>query len=98
METPNILSDDDYDVVSNPGSQSLESSIEDIRFEIREPPAFEDAQEQFETIRWSASDIQLYVRKGLKLALPDDDGIQHPFVMKTVKVYVEGIFDPFETR
>lgn len=93
MDSSNVLSDDDYDVISNPGSRSLESSIEDFHFEAREPPAFEDAHDRFETTRWSATEIQLFVRKGLGLS-----NIVQPisFDNKRVRVYVDGIFDVFD--
>uniref|UniRef100_A0A8H7XTB3 choline-phosphate cytidylyltransferase n=1 Tax=Psilocybe cubensis TaxID=181762 RepID=A0A8H7XTB3_PSICU len=90
MDSSNVLSDDEYDVISNPGSRSLESSIADFHFEAREPPAFRDAQERFETTRWTASEIQLYVRKGLGLS----DSIQATsFDNKRIRIYVDGIFD-----
>lgn len=95
MDSSNVFSDDEYDVISNPGSRSLESSIADFHFEAREPPAFQDAQDRFETTRWTATEIQLYVRKGLGLS----DIVQPTsFDNKRVRVYVDGIFDGFDVR
>ena len=63
------MSDDDYDVISNPGTVSLENSVDldQTAYAVRELPAYEDVQDRFETTRWGAEDIQAYVRKGLNL-------------------------------
>ncbi|KDR80538.1 hypothetical protein GALMADRAFT_240841 [Galerina marginata CBS 339.88] len=97
MDPSSVLSDDDYDVISNPGNKSLESSLEDfVRFEVRELPAADDAFDRFETTRWSAQEIQLYVQKGLNLTPPDANSTQPvTFEHKRVRVYVDGIFDAF---
>ncbi|KAF8956926.1 cholinephosphate cytidylyltransferase [Flammula alnicola] len=89
MGSSSVLSDDDYDVISNPGTRSMENSV--IFGEtVRELPASEDAQDRFETTRWNASEIQAYVRKGLNLP-PSTT-----FDNKRVKIYVDGSFDLFD--
>jgi len=86
------LSDDDYDVISNPGRGSLESSFDEFIHgsfsAVREPPAAEEAKDRFETTRWTASDIQAYIHKGLNLTSPAPK--------KLVRIYVDGSFDMFD--
>ena len=91
MDSSNALSDDDYDVISNPGRRSLESSFDYGSLSaVREPPASKEAKDRFETIRWTASDIQAYIHKGLNLrsAAP----------RKLVRIYVDGSFDRFDVE
>jgi len=92
MESSNALSDDDYDLISNPGRGSLESSFNEYIHgslsAVRELPASEEAKDRFETTRWTASDIQAYVYKGLNLTSPAPK--------KLVRVYVDGSFDMFD--
>lgn len=88
MDSSNVLSDDDYDVISNPGSASLDSSM-CLEETVCELPAFQEAQDRFETVRWNACEIQAYIRKGLRISQPTPLG-------KTVRVYVDGSFDAFD--
>jgi choline-phosphate cytidylyltransferase len=92
MDSSNALSDDDYDVISNPGKGSLDSSFDEYTLgpwsAVRELPAFEEAKDKFETARWTASDIQAYIYKGLNLTSPAP--------RKLVRVYVDGSFDSFD--
>lgn len=99
MDTPpenhTVLSDDDeYDLISNPGhDQSLDSSLAELpgrlqAKDIPEPPPAQGPRDKFETTRWAADDIQLYVRK--TLGLPPDAHSR-----RTVRVYVDGPFDVF---
>ena len=92
MDSSHTLSDDDYDVISNPNPGSLESSFNEFTHRsfsvVRELPAFEEAKDRFETIRWTASDIQAYIHKGLNLTSPAST--------KLVRIYVDGSFDMFD--
>ena len=92
MDSSNALSDDDYDVISNPGQGSLDSSFDEYTLgpwsAVRELPAFEEAKDRFETTRWTASDIQAYIHKGLNLT-----GLSPT---KLVRIYVDGSFDTFD--
>ena len=84
----NVLSDDDYDVISNPGNISLDSSIcrEETVYELA---ASQEAQDRFETVRWNACEIQAYIRKGLGIS-------QTTSLNKRVRIYVDGLFDGFD--
>jgi hypothetical protein len=153
LSTSQTLSDDlaDYDVISEGGSRSLESSIADlnaydpseqlefpsdphtrnssnsgshtvsstarntIRYKERdpdpnplnfkvsprhsnwEPEPLQSAKDRFETARFTAEQIQDYVRKSLEEShsLPPIYGHGQVLVEKmgTVRVYVDGLFD-----
>jgi hypothetical protein len=87
MDSSNVLSDDDYDVISNPGNVSLDSSIcEDTVYELA--PS-QEAQDRFETVRWNACEIQAYIRKGLRISQPSSQN-------KRIRLYVDGSFDAFD--
>ena len=75
-----MASDDDYDVISNPG---LDSSIADLMTasQIYEPRPSEAARNKLSTVNLSAEEIQLYVRQHCH-AEP-----------RLVRVYVDGVFD-----
>lgn len=101
VDAASMLSGDDlsdYDVISD-GHRSLESSIADLSHvdveaaDIHEPPPPPAARDRFDTVSLSADDIQKYVRKAVP-SIPgrrwSGDG--------TVRVYVDGIFDPFQAR
>jgi cytidyltransferase-like protein len=88
MDSSNILSDDDYDVISNPGNVSLDSSI-CLEEAVSELAASQEAQDRFETVRWNACEIQAYIRKGLGISQPTS-------LNKRVRVYVDGSFDAFD--
>jgi choline-phosphate cytidylyltransferase len=95
MDSTSVLSDDDYDLISNPSQRSLESSLADLAerpAQIPELPPSEAARCKFETTRWSASDVQAYFRNTLDLgsSIKKDD-----LENKTVRVYVDGVFDAF---
>ncbi|GLB41783.1 putative cytidylyltransferase-like [Lyophyllum shimeji] len=93
MVSASALSDDDYDVVSNPGQRSLESSMTDFGHvpaqTVYEPPPSQAAREKFETVSWTAPEIQAYVRRALDPIPPASvDG-------RTKRIYVDGSFDGF---
>lgn len=92
-----VLSDDDFDMISNPGQKSLESSIADLdhvpKQEVHEPAPTQAASDKFDTVRLTAVDIQLYVRKALDSA--SGKSIAYPTEHRTLRVYVDGIFDVF---
>lgn len=94
-----VLSDDEFDMISNPGQRSLESSIADLdhvpKQEVHEPAPTQAALDQFDTVRFIAADIQAYVRKSLDSATGRSGA--YPSEHKTVRVYVDGIFDMFNT-
>jgi len=93
MDSSAVLSDDDYDVISNPGHDAFEnnsfSAQEFLTFQAppRELPAFEDAQDRFETTRWTASEIQAFVRK----QIASTSSFDH----RRIRIYVDGTFDTF---
>jgi len=96
MEGSSVFSDDDFDIVSNPGQKSLESSIADLdhipKQEVHEPAPAWAALEKFNTIGLTAADIQAYVRKALDAA--SGRSIAYP-TERTVRLYVDGTFDMF---
>lgn len=89
--------DDDYDVISNPSHQSLESSIADIsRAVVHEPPPTPVALTKFDTARLTAEIIQANVRRALDASQSRDGDRPKSFAdNKTVRVYLDGIFDVF---
>ena len=94
MDSTSVLSDDDYDLISNPSQRSLESSLADLAHwpaPIPELPPSEAARCRFETTRWSASEVQAYFRKTLDLGSVKRDDLES----KTVRVYIDGAFDTF---
>ncbi|KAH9924741.1 uncharacterized protein B0H18DRAFT_1172766 [Fomitopsis serialis] len=103
LDVVSVFSSDDlsdYDVISD-GHQSLESSIADLGHvaggaaTFREPPPLQSAQERFDTVALTADDIQAYVQKVVPATVPAfqraSDGEQ-----RTVRVYVDGVFDPLQ--
>ncbi|KAF8216423.1 hypothetical protein K438DRAFT_1558161 [Mycena galopus ATCC 62051] len=82
-----VLSDDsDYDIVSP------DNSIADLRHgvvTIREPPPSEVARKTFNTCQLSAPEIQAFVSLGLSSPVSQ---------ARTMRIYVDGIFDPFGVR
>ncbi|KAF8075004.1 cholinephosphate cytidylyltransferase [Lyophyllum atratum] len=88
MVSSSVLSDDDYDVVSNPGQRSVESSMTDFGHipaqTVHEPPPSQIARDKFETVSLTAPEIQVYTPG----QPPSADG-------KMKRVYVDGIFDGF---
>jgi choline-phosphate cytidylyltransferase len=94
IDASSVFSNDDfaeYDFVSE-GQRSLESSIADLSLgeesnaHLQEPPASEAAQKTFSTPSLTAEDIQVYVQRATGLESK---------LQKTVRVYVDGLFDPF---
>ena len=81
----------EYDFISE-GHRSLESSIADLGLgedgpaEISEPPPSQTATAIFGTPSLSAEDIQAYIQRVIGSEIK-----QH----KTVRVYVDGLFDLF---
>lgn len=91
MDSAANFSDDDYDVISNPGNDE-ELTTEELTLgrgaaTSRDLPPFEDAQDRFETTNWKGSEIEVYVRKQLETT--------QSFDRKRVRVYVDGSFDAF---
>ena len=84
MSTALLSDDDDYDVISNPGH---DGSLEDSLAVPRELPPLEDALDRFETTRWTAKEIQVFVRKQIASAQSFDN--------QKVRVYIDGTFDTF---
>lgn len=89
MDPP--LSDDDYDLISNPGDFSLEASINDLyahNLTVWEPEPCPVSSEKIEATKWTASQIQEYVKK---------NSGEHctAFENKVPRIYVDGSFDPF---
>ncbi|KAG1746667.1 uncharacterized protein EDB91DRAFT_107590 [Suillus paluster] len=93
MDNSSVLSDEDYDVISNPGQRSLESSITDLHhipaLTTYELPPSDAAKERLSTVALSPADIQAYVRNAV-----DASGVgKYPRDNGTVRVYVDGVFD-----
>ncbi|KAF8892052.1 hypothetical protein BD779DRAFT_1610243 [Infundibulicybe gibba] len=101
MGAQSIPSDDEYDFISNPGQMSLESSIAELGFfsvsqaasEVYEPPPSEAAKEQFETVNWSAKNIQDFVQEATSKQASGP--LSKSPEGRTVRVYVDGAFDAF---
>lgn len=93
MDSSSVLSDEDYDVISNPGQRSLESSIIDLHhipaLTTYELPPSNDAKEQFSTVALSPADIQAYVQNVVDASGPG----RYPRDNRTMRVYVDGVFD-----
>jgi hypothetical protein len=92
MDTP--LSDDDYDLISNPGDLSLDSSVSDLHarnLTVWEPEPCPVSSQKIEATRWTAAQIQEYVRK---VAGERCFGFDN----KVLRVYVDGSFDPMSAR
>jgi hypothetical protein len=88
------FSDDDYDVVSNPGDISLGASVGDLdarNLTVWEPQPCPAASEKIEAIHWTAPQIQGYVNK---VAGERCTGLEN----KILRVYVDGAFDPLSAR
>lgn len=100
IDVSSVLSDDltDYDVISDGGPRSLESSIADLGHvdgagAPREPEPSQAAKDRFDTVELSAEDIQSYVQKCLPSAASLRRTVDGEF--RTVRVYLDGAFDPF---
>ncbi|KAF9563980.1 cholinephosphate cytidylyltransferase [Agrocybe pediades] len=94
METSSVLSDDEYDIISEPGRRlSLDSSCDYgfDHFELREPPPSADAQDRFESTRWSANEVQQYIQKSLAPGLSLTETRN-----RKIRIYVDGPFDDFD--
>ncbi|KAF5388686.1 hypothetical protein D9757_004753 [Collybiopsis confluens] len=96
MDASSVHSDDlsDYDVVSDPGSRSLESSVADLVFNSAspptEPPPTTAALDKFTTTKLTPTDIQLNARLSLGISPNAPLGTARP-----KRVYVDGFFDMF---
>ncbi|KAI9464180.1 hypothetical protein HD554DRAFT_1279054 [Boletus coccyginus] len=90
MDSSSVLSDEDYDVISNPG---LESSIADLGhiapLALREIPPAEAARQALSTASLSSTDIQTWVRG----VIDGRNGGSYPPDHRTVRVYLDGVFD-----
>ncbi|KAF8627797.1 hypothetical protein AX15_004223 [Amanita polypyramis BW_CC] len=99
MDPSAAFSDDDYDVISNSGHQSLDSSIADIsRAVVSEPPPTPTAHAKFETARLTAEEIQENVRKALDASSSRFRIGERQQLLaedRTVRIYVDGTFDMF---
>lgn len=91
----------DYDVISSAGLRSLESSVDDLTLAQRvadgaapsEPSPAQTAREKFATTNLKPEDVQAYVQKALERAgLGERKEI---WERRTVRVYVDGLFDVF---
>lgn len=93
MDSSSVLSDEDYDVISNPGQRSLESSIADLHhipaLTTYELPPSDAAKERLSTVALSPVDIQAYVQN----ALTASNAGKFPRNNITLRVYVDGVFD-----
>ncbi|KAJ3571815.1 hypothetical protein NP233_g3495 [Leucocoprinus birnbaumii] len=88
MDAP--LSDDDYDVISNPGDLSLDASVSDLHarnLTVWEPEPCPASSKKIEATRWTAVQIQEYVSK---VAGERCSGFDN----KVLRIYVDGSFDP----
>ena len=97
MEASSVLSDDDFDIVSNPGQKSLESSVADLdhipKQEVHEPAPARAALEKFDTVSLTAADIQAYVQNALGPGF--GRSVAYAGEHRTLRVYVDGTFDMF---
>lgn len=105
MDTSSVLSDEDYDVISNPGQRSLESSIADFghiasAHGVREILPTEAAREALSTVSLSPADIQSWVRAVIdsSAAASGRNGSSYPLDHRTLRVYVDGVFDVLTAR
>ncbi|KAJ8095214.1 hypothetical protein PM082_010436 [Marasmius tenuissimus] len=102
------LSDElsDYDVISDPGHRSLESSVADLLLasppgEIYEPPPLEEAKHCYATTKLSPQEIQSNVRSALGIVSNTPTGTVRArgqsigADMRLKRVYVDGLFDNF---
>ncbi|KAN0088503.1 hypothetical protein V8E55_005560 [Tylopilus felleus] len=96
MDTSSVLSDEDYDLISNPGQRSIESSIADLAHiapqSVREIPPTNAACDTISTASLSPTDIQTWVRDVIDAANARDGG-SYPPDRRTVRVYLDGVFD-----
>ena len=105
LDAASVLSSDDlsdYDVISSSdGHRSLDSSIADlghVHAPLREPPPLAPARDRFDTAALAPDDIQAYVQNAVPAAaaaalVRGADG-----ELRTVRVYVDGVWDPFQAR
>ena len=108
MDSSSVLSDEDYDVISNPGQRSLECSIAwdatiagasptsstspGAHTPPRELPPTDAARVALSTVSLSPADIQTHVRD----AVEGSAGARYPSAERTVRVYVDGVFDALD--
>ena len=96
MDSSSVFSDEDYDVISNPGQRSLESSVADFghiaAHGVREIPPARAACEALSTASLSPTDIQSWVRNVIDTA-NGRNGASYPPDHRTVRVYLDGVFD-----
>ncbi|KAF5351530.1 hypothetical protein D9758_007232 [Tetrapyrgos nigripes] len=100
----------DYDMISDPGHRSLDSSVADLMLEngpveIKEPEPSETALDKFLPARLSPGDIQSFVRGHLGLGATPSVSNGNGTVKKqghsagseyrTRRIYVDGIYDMF---
>lgn len=97
-----IFSDDEYDLISNPGGSKSDADLDssmDLNTALAhipkqlvfEPPPTGLAIDTFgDAITWSAADIQSYARKALASKGGHTLGDE-----KTLRIYIDGIFDQF---
>jgi len=88
------LIDEDYDLISNPGDFSLEASINDLHahnLTVWEPEPCSISSKKIETTKWTASQIQEYVKKHLGERYTTLEN-------KVLRIYLDGSFDSFTVR
>ncbi|KAJ7583246.1 cholinephosphate cytidylyltransferase [Mycena floridula] len=96
MDASSVFSDDglsDYDVISNPGHRSIESSVADLgalmtASHIYEPAPSQAARERFSTVNITAEEACASVQRFLGPSATKY-GAEH----KRMRIYVDGIFD-----
>jgi choline-phosphate cytidylyltransferase len=94
-----VTSDDlaEYDVVSS-GLRSLESSVDDLSggrrsTDVYEPPPAQDATEKFATAALTSEDVRAYVRHHVEKMVGGERSAV--WERRTVRVYVDGLYDGF---
>ncbi len=100
----------DYDVISDPGRLSLDSSIADLtdfslRVTLHEVPPSAEANSTFETVALTANDIQDYVSRNIRArgsSTRRRDGRSRSRGPqereRTYRIYVDGVFDVLDVK
>ncbi|KAG6837349.1 hypothetical protein H0H93_010951 [Arthromyces matolae] len=98
MDAASVLSDDDYDVISNPGLGSSTTDFGSSPAQIvHEPPPSQLACDTFDSVTWSAHDIQAYVRKALGNTFPTLPSIEttkrvHALRLRQAKLSLPSVY------
>lgn len=94
MDSASTLTDDEYDLISNPGDLSFDSSVADLQtrnLTVWEPQPCLVASKKFEAVRWSSIEIQDRINKIIGERCAGSEN-------KVLRVYVDGSFDPISVR